>query len=162
MKFASLFALASAAIVTAQDAHNVEILDFVVHKFEDPLEAYPRPRTASFTISGYGANNVHCVVDNIPTFPSDILPCNAQGGDAWRVSITTGVEGSGIQFGLELFYMSPSNVEETGYSEVPTRCRLDKDDQTWMYTCPQLVPTTITVEAWRAKSVTGRRTIADV
>lgn len=97
----ALFAL-SASLVAAQ-AETVDVSNFYVDKAEDPITLRLRVLSVSFVLNGYGATDLRCEASPPPTFPSDILRCN-DSETRYRFVVTEGAEGSGLQFGVRLYY----------------------------------------------------------
>lgn len=77
--------------------------DFVVDKHEDRLTLVIRIHSVSFTLNGFNADNLHCEFTNPPTFPTNDLRCNDEETN-YRMVIAPDTEGSGIQFGVDLYY----------------------------------------------------------
>lgn len=99
----SIATLGFLSTLAAAQTGSVEISDFFVDKAEDPLTLVIKIHSVSFTLNGLGANDLHCESLSPPTFPTDILRCNDDETN-YRMVIAPGAEGSGIQFGLDLYY----------------------------------------------------------
>lgn len=100
MKFLSL-AFLTALTATTAAAESVEISDFYVDKHQDYLTRIIKVRTVSFLLNGFDAKDVVCKAEPGAYFPSSLLPCDHPN---YHFAIVEGEEGSGLEFGVALYY----------------------------------------------------------
>jgi hypothetical protein len=139
MKLLSVAFLSALAATAA--AESVELSDFYVDKFQDYMTRGISVHEVSFTLNGHDAKDVTCKAKPYPYFPTSTYPCSVP---EYHFAFTEGDEGSGLEFGVSLYYNNKTYAIVRGEESIVSRCYPNTEiDEEARYNCQQLLPTTI-------------------